>query len=87
MNENGDVTLEAFREHLAGGDTECVEWCPLCRAADLWRANATPEVREQWSALQREALLTVRALIDHYLERAERDERARGPAVEDIPIE
>jgi hypothetical protein len=36
--------------------------------------------------VQREALLTTRALIDTYLERLDGDEQ-RGPRVQDIPIE
>jgi hypothetical protein len=63
-----------------------VEWCPICRAADVLRATAPPEVRDQWQAVQREALLTTRALIDNYLERLD-GESARGPRVQDIPIE
>ncbi len=65
---------------------ECVEWCPICRAADVLRATAPPELRDQWQAVQREALLTTRALIDTYLERLDGD-REREPRVEDIPIE
>ena len=65
---------------------ECVEWCPICRAADVLRATAPPELRDQLQAVQREALLTTRALIDTYLERLDRDEQ-RGPSVQDIPIE
>ena len=87
MHQADDLTFEALREHFAEGDTQCVEWCPLCRGADLWREHATPELREQWSAVQREALLAVRALIDHYIERVERDEHEREPAVEEIPFE
>ena len=50
------------------------------------RATASPELREQLSSIQREALITVRALLDHYLQRL--DEQPRGTsAVEDIPIE
>ena len=64
---------------------ECVEWCPICRAADVLRATAPPELRDQWQAVQREALLTTRALIDSYLERL--DGEQRGPRVQDIPIE
>jgi len=81
--------LEVLREHLAEGERQCVEWCPLCRTADLLRANATPELRQQWSSVQREALMTIRALIDHYLERVDGESAgdARGPRVEDIPIE
>jgi hypothetical protein len=84
----GDASaFDALRGHLAEGETQCVEWCPLCRAADLLRANTTPELREQWSALQREALVTVRALIDHHLERIDLGDDSRAPKVEDIPVE
>jgi hypothetical protein len=65
---------------------ECVEWCPICRAADVLRATAPPELRDQWQTVQREALLTTRALIDTYLERLDGDEQ-RAPRVQDIPIE
>ena len=44
-----------------------------------------PELRGQFTALLRELLLTLRALIDWYLERLEGGDRE--PAVEDIPIE
>jgi len=75
---------------LSGSDPhrsfECVEWCPICRAADVLRATAPPELRDQWQSVQREALLTTRALIDTYLERLDGDE-PRGPRVQDIPIE
>jgi hypothetical protein len=76
--------------------TECVEWCPICRTMDVLRASTTPEVREQWQDIQREALLTVRALVDHYVQRladeraaAQRppDEPRRATPVEEIPIE
>jgi hypothetical protein len=65
---------------------ECLEWCPICRTADVLRATAPPEVRDQWQAVQREALLTTRALIDNYLERLDGGQR-RGPRVQDIPVE
>jgi hypothetical protein len=58
----------------------------MCGAGDVLRATAPPEVRDQWQAVQREALLTTRALIDNYLERLD-GESARGPRVQDIPIE
>ena len=79
--------FEAMRAHLSEGETQCVDWCPLCRGADLLRANASPELREQWSAVQREALLAIRALIDHYLERADAADGEPRRRVEDIPIE
>jgi hypothetical protein len=80
------VAGEALAD-MRHGETECLEWCPICRAADLLRANASPELREQWSSVQREALVTIRALIDHYLERIDPDPPERGPRVQDIPIE
>jgi hypothetical protein len=49
------------------------------------RAAAPREVRDQVTNLIREFLLTLRSLIDWYLERL--DNRPRGPEVEDIPIE
>ncbi|MGH2962267.1 MAG: hypothetical protein ACRDL3_08760 [Solirubrobacterales bacterium] len=53
--------------------TECVEWCPICRTMDVLRASATPEVREQWEGVQREAVLTLRAVADHYARRLAED--------------
>ena len=67
-------------------DLECIEWCPICRTADAVRATASPELRDQWQAVQREALLTVRALIDNHLERLDA-QPAPTRAVEEIPIE
>lgn len=68
---------------------ECVELCPICRAADILRATASEELRDGWQDVQREALLTMKAVIDRYVERLDDDEpRAeRGPKVEDIPID
>ena len=43
------------------------------------------ELRDQVTNLIREFLLTLRSLIDWYLERL--DEHPREPEVEDIPIE
>ena len=68
-------------------EPHCVELCPICRGADVLRATATPELREQWQSVQREMLVTMRALIDHYLERIDEPVERPGPTVEDIPIE
>lgn len=65
----------------------CVELCPICRGADVLRATGSPELRGQWQAVQREALLTMRTMIDGYLERLDEYESRRGPPVEEIPIE
>jgi hypothetical protein len=52
---------------------------------DGMRAAAPRELRDQVTNLIREFLLTLRALIDWYLERL--DSGPREPEVEDIPIE
>jgi hypothetical protein len=58
---------------------------PLFMLADAVRRGLPRELEEQFSALIREILLTLRALIDWYLERLER--RPAEPRVEDIPID
>jgi hypothetical protein len=68
---------------------QCVELCPICRGADVLRATGSPELRDQWQSVQREALVTMRALIDHYLSRLDEAEAsaADGPRVEEIRVE
>jgi hypothetical protein len=52
---------------------------------DALRLAAPPELQDRLTALIREALLTLRALIDHYLERIDAPPADRK--VEDIPID
>jgi hypothetical protein len=52
---------------------------------DTLRRSAPREVEEQVTKLIREFLLTLRSLIDWYLERL--DNPRREPEVEDIPID
>jgi hypothetical protein len=58
---------------------------PLLAVVDAMRRVVPVELQEQFNALQRELLLTIRALIDWYLERLEGGRRAT--VVEDIPID
>jgi hypothetical protein len=58
---------------------------PLFALIDALRRLVPAELQDQFSALQRELLLTMRALIDWYLERLEARERA--PEVEEIRID
>ena len=58
---------------------QCVELCPICRGAEVLRATSSPELRGQWQSVQREALVTMRALIDHYLERLDETRPRRRP--------
>ncbi|MBV9213997.1 MAG: hypothetical protein JOZ25_10180 [Actinobacteria bacterium] len=57
----------------------------LLAVLDALRRVVPHELQDQLTALQRELLLTVRALIDWYLERLDKPELE--PQVEDIPIE
>ena len=67
---------------------DCVELCPICRAADVLRATAADDLRDSWQDVQREALLTMKAVIDRQVERLEEAEpEESGPRVEDIPID
>ena len=67
---------------------DCVEWCPICRTADLLRSSAPPELRDQLQSVQRDALVAMRALLDAYIERSDAGpQRRRQSSVEDIPIE
>lgn len=52
---------------------------------DAVRAAVPRELQQQFTALLREVLLTLRALIDRYLERL--DGRSTRTRVEDIPID
>lgn len=52
---------------------------------DVVRKAAPAELQERLTGLIREALLTLRSLIDWYLERLDRS--PREPKVEDIPID
>ena len=52
---------------------------------DALRRAVPGDLQHQFTALVREALLTLRGLIDWYLDRLERP--SREPRVEDIPID
>lgn len=58
----------------------------ILQLLEALRAMLPQELERQFTALVREVLLTLRALIDWYLERLEGDE-SRERRVEDIPID
>jgi hypothetical protein len=62
-----------------------LDFRPLFALVEGLRRGLPRELQAQFTSLVREALLTLRALIDWYLERLERP--PKEPKVEDIPIE
>ncbi len=78
---------ERANGHSAPAAHECLDWCPICRTADVLRGSAAPELRGQVQSVQREALVTMRALLDAYIERLESAPGREDTAVEDIPID
>lgn len=70
----------------ASGEQRCLELCPICRGAELLRSGAAPQLRGQLDDVGREALLTLRSLIDHYLEGGGAAGRG-SERVEEIPID
>ena len=77
---------EAHESPGSGKEYQCVDFCPICRTADVLRVALPDEFQEHWHALQREGLLAARTLLDHYLQHLD-SRRARPVNVEDIPIE
>ena len=62
-----------------------LDFRPLFMLLEAARRGLPHELEEQFTALVRELLMTLRALIDWYLDRLER--RPAEPTVEDIPID
>lgn len=65
-------------------DHECLEWCPICRSAELIRTAVPPELKEQAEAFQREAVNIFRAFLTAYSERTGNPDppHQSGPAPE-----
>jgi hypothetical protein len=81
-----EFVREATGNGQAGsGARSMPDLSPLIAIVEALRRAVPLELQEQFNALQRELLLTLRALIDWYLDRLDKPELA--PNVEDIPIE
>lgn len=81
----------------------CLEWCPICRSAELFRNTVSPELRQQADSIQHEAMGVLKAFLDAYAEKAgapgpasssksgaekpEEPEEPAGPRVTDIPLD
>jgi len=85
-----------------GGHAEnCLEWCPICRSAELFRNTVSPELRQQAESIQHEAIGVLKAFLDAYADKsaseagpaANREPAAPGPdepaspRVTDIPLD
>jgi hypothetical protein len=62
-----------------------LDFRPLFMLLEAVRRGLPRELEDQFTTLLREVLMTLRALIDWYIDRLERP--AREPQVEDIPID
>jgi len=81
---------ESGREHAGArpggpGGPRIPDVSALLAIVDALRRAVPHELQEQFTALQRELLLTLRALIDWYLDRLDKPELESQ--VEDIPID
>ena len=87
-NGGGEQRARGAEDGDGSQQHECLEWCPICRGAEVVKATTPPELREQWQTVQRDTLVMVRALIDAYLDRLGDGPRRRAAhQVQDIPIE
>ena len=82
--------VDPFDQLRSGGpsgiEPQCLDFCPICRTADVLRATLPEELRDHLHNLQREGLLAMRALLDNYIQHLDR-QRASSMPIEDIPIE
>jgi hypothetical protein len=74
------------RENAHDGPPGVAELQALTGLFDLARQSVPPELARQVLDALRQLLLAIRALIDYYIERLDR-ERETPPEVEDIPIQ
>jgi hypothetical protein len=87
QREAREPGAETGNGHSAAVAHECLDWCPICRTADVLRSSAPPELREQVQGLQHDAMIAVRAILDAYIERGDARPDRGGSPVEDIPID
>lgn len=69
-SEAGEDTSGAGSGSQAGSgpDSHCLEWCPICRSAELLRTAVSPELRQQAESIQHEAIGVLKAFLDAYTE-------------------
>ena len=52
------------------GHGDCLEWCPICRSAELFKNTVSPELRQQAESIQHEAIGVLKAFLDAYAEKS-----------------
>jgi hypothetical protein len=99
MREEFEQAAQAWEQHRGGDERSWTppgagerptpgagpDLSAVIALLDTLRRAAPAELQERTTALIREVLMTLRALIDWYLERL--DQPAAKPEVEDIPID
>jgi hypothetical protein len=53
----------------ADSGNQCLEWCPICRSAELLRLSTSPDAIHQVQAIQHEAVNVIRSLVTAYAEK------------------
>jgi hypothetical protein len=82
---------------------DCLEWCPICRSAELFKNTVSPELRQQAESIQHEAIGVLKAFLDAYAEKSgehgttaaghgpsasdEEPEEPPSPRVTEIPLD
>lgn len=95
---NGETSSEPTGP---AGTHSCLEWCPICRSAELFRNTVSPELRQQAESIQHEAIGVLKAFLDAYTEKSTSGDSERpaggsetsgeepapdAPRVTDIPL-
>jgi len=75
-DDAGEASGEPQKGH--GHGHECLEWCPICRSVEMLGTATSPEVRQQFQAIQNEAMQVMKAFVTAYTERTSQE--ASNPA-------
>lgn len=69
-SETDDGSNEHADSSHPRGHADCLEWCPICRSAELFRHTVSPELRQQAESIQHEAMGVLKAFLDAYADKA-----------------
>ena len=80
---NGDAGSAGPGESNGAHTDNCLEWCPICRSAELFRNTVSPELRQQAESIQHEAVGVLKAFLDAYAEKTGTGQRSTDSAGRD----